>query len=374
MVTNTQVDRSSEVDVARPILAEVAATIADVQIRNRGTIGGNVCVNDPTNHFPPLLAALGASFTIRGADGERMVDADEFFLGVYLTAVGEGELLTKISVPTRKPGTGDAMAGVTLGAHGTYIANAAATVGPEGVSGRPRLRLVGPGARDRDGAAPRRRRPLRGLRARRGGGSRRERSTRRPTSMRAPTTARHLAEVSAVRAVLLAAEQSEGVSVPTTSTSRTITVEINGTSYEREVAASRLLVHFLRDELDLTGTHVGCDTGSCGACTVQLGGDAVKSCCLLAVQADGASITTVEGLAGDGRRADDRCSGLQRASRAPVRLLHAGDAHERDRAARAQPPPERARGEGGAAGEHLPLHRLLEHRRRRRRGGRGRSR
>ena len=133
-------DRVVEVEVARPILAEVAATIADVQIRNRGTVGGNVCVNDPTNHFPPLLAALGASFTIRGADGERVVSADEFFVGVYLTAVGEGELLTKISVPTRKPGTGDAMEGVTLGAHGTYIANAAATVGPDGHPGRRRLR------------------------------------------------------------------------------------------------------------------------------------------------------------------------------------------------------------------------------------------
>ena len=60
-----------------------------------------------------------------------------------------------------------------------------------------------------------------------------------------------------------------------------------------------LLVHFLRDELDLTGTHVGCDTGSCGACTVHVDGDAVKSCCLLAVQVDGAKVTTIEGLAGD---------------------------------------------------------------------------
>ena len=132
MVTNTQVIGSSEIEVARPVLAEVAATIADVQIRNRGTVGGNVCVNDPTNHYPPLLAALGASFTIRGADGERTVSDEEFFLGVYLTAVGEGELLTRISVPTRKPGTGDAMAGVTLGVHGTYIASAAATFGPDG--------------------------------------------------------------------------------------------------------------------------------------------------------------------------------------------------------------------------------------------------
>ena len=132
MVTNTQVIASSEVEVARPILAEVAATIADVQIRNRGTVGGNVCVNDPTNHYPPLLAALGASFTIRSTAGERTVSASEFFLGVYMTAVEEGELLTRISVPTRTPGTGDAMSGVTLGAHGTYLVSAAATVSPEG--------------------------------------------------------------------------------------------------------------------------------------------------------------------------------------------------------------------------------------------------
>ena len=90
MATYTQIMASSEVDVTRPILAEVAAQIADVQVRNRGTIGGNICSNDPTNHLPPLLVALGASMTIRGADGERTVPADEFFLGVYLTAVGDG--------------------------------------------------------------------------------------------------------------------------------------------------------------------------------------------------------------------------------------------------------------------------------------------
>jgi carbon-monoxide dehydrogenase small subunit len=80
----------------------------------------------------------------------------------------------------------------------------------------------------------------------------------------------------------------------------TISVAINGESYEREVETRRLLVHFLRDDLDLTGTHVGCDTGNCGACTILLDGKAVKSCMLLAVQADGTKITTVEGLAPDG--------------------------------------------------------------------------
>jgi carbon-monoxide dehydrogenase small subunit len=83
-------------------------------------------------------------------------------------------------------------------------------------------------------------------------------------------------------------------------TSAFITVQVNGTTYEREVDARRLLVHFLRDDLDLTGTHVGCDTGNCGACTILFNGRTAKSCMLLAIQADGAHITTVEGLAGDG--------------------------------------------------------------------------
>ena len=127
MVTCAQLMSSSEVEVSRPILAEVAGTIADVQVRNRGTIGGNVCVSDPTNHLPPLLVALDATFTIRGEGGERTVSADEFFVGVYVTAVGEGELLTKVNVPPSS-GAGDGYAGVTIGAHGTYVVNAAATV------------------------------------------------------------------------------------------------------------------------------------------------------------------------------------------------------------------------------------------------------
>jgi len=81
---------------------------------------------------------------------------------------------------------------------------------------------------------------------------------------------------------------------------KTIKVEVNGDLYEREVESRRLLVHFIRDDLELTGTHIGCDTGNCGACTVLYNGDAIKSCMMLAVQADGASIDTVEGLARDG--------------------------------------------------------------------------
>ena len=80
------------------------------------------------------------------------------------------------------------------------------------------------------------------------------------------------------------------------STEKTISVTINGTTYEREVEARKLLIHFIRDDLDLTGSHIGCDTGNCGACSVIVNGQLVKSCMLLAVQADGATIETVEGL------------------------------------------------------------------------------
>lgn len=80
-----------------------------------------------------------------------------------------------------------------------------------------------------------------------------------------------------------------------------ISVTVNGRRYSHEVEPRLLLVHYLRDVLGLTGTHIGCETGLCGACTVLLNGQAVKSCLLFAVQADGQEITTIEGLASDGQ-------------------------------------------------------------------------
>ena len=81
----------------------------------------------------------------------------------------------------------------------------------------------------------------------------------------------------------------------------TVSVTVNGQKLSGDVEARTLLVHFLRDTLGLTGTHVGCDTSQCGACVVHLDGKAVKSCTMLAVQAQGAKITTIEGLATDGK-------------------------------------------------------------------------
>ena len=76
-----------------------------------------------------------------------------------------------------------------------------------------------------------------------------------------------------------------------------VEIEINGKKMSSEVEERQLLVHFLRDDLNLTGTHVGCDTSQCGACVIHLDGSAVKSCSMLAIQADNSSITTIEGLA-----------------------------------------------------------------------------
>ena len=81
---------------------------------------------------------------------------------------------------------------------------------------------------------------------------------------------------------------------------KTTRVTVNGETYERSVEPRMLLVHFLREELSLTGTHIGCDTSVCGACTVMLQGRTVKSCSILAVQADGKSVQTIEGLASNG--------------------------------------------------------------------------
>ena len=128
MATYDDLVRSEAVRAARPALAEVALTIADVQVRNRGTVGGNLCVNDPTNHLPPFMAAVGASMTIRALENERTVTADAFFQGVYVTAVAPGEMLTKVTVPALAADEGDGWASVTLGRDGTGIVNVAAAV------------------------------------------------------------------------------------------------------------------------------------------------------------------------------------------------------------------------------------------------------
>jgi len=106
---------------------------------------------------------------------------------------------------------------------------------------------------------------------------------------------------------------------------RRIQVNVNGVAYEHEVEPRLLLVHYLREGLNLTGTMVGCNTSNCGACTVLLNGESVKSCTLFAVQADGHEITTVQGL--DQRRLASNADGVPREPCLAVRVLHARHDH-----------------------------------------------
>jgi carbon-monoxide dehydrogenase small subunit len=110
----------------------------------------------------------------------------------------------------------------------------------------------------------------------------------------------------------------------------TITVKVNGRTYKNDVEARTLLVHYLRESLNLTGTHIGCDTSQCGSCVVLVNGESVKSCTTLAVQVDGAEITTIEGLATNGQlhplqEGFWECHGLQCGYCTPGMIMSAYD-------------------------------------------------
>ena len=141
-----------------------------------------------------------------------------------------------------------------------------------------------------------------------------------------------------------------------------VSLTVNGKPVTADVDPRTLLVEFLRNDLGLTGTHVGCDTGQCGACTVHVDGSAVKSCTMLAAQAQGAKVTTIEGLAAaDGtlhpmQAAFKECHGLQCGFCTPGMVMSAIDLVER------HPKAVRADDPRGARRQPLPLHRLSQHR------------
>ena len=131
-VTYDELDFSEEVRASHPLLAEVAGHIEDQQIRDRGTIGGNCCLSDPTNNLPPLLVALDATMVIESASGRREVPAADFFHGYFATAVGEGELLRSITVPPLGADAGVGYSTVAVGRDSKAIARAAAMVRANG--------------------------------------------------------------------------------------------------------------------------------------------------------------------------------------------------------------------------------------------------
>jgi carbon-monoxide dehydrogenase medium subunit len=211
--TYAEIEEAVDVWAVRPLVAEVASIIADVQVRNRGTIGGNVCLNLPTNHMPTVLVALGAGLVIVGRDGERTVPAEQFFEAPFTTAVQPGELLARIRVPAAAAGGGDAFLAMAAGKESQSIVHVAVAlrlgssveearvvvgcVGPKPVRATAVERLlVGSGATSGDAEAA-----VRGLGA-----------SLTPTSDVNATAdfKRHVAEVLVERAVLRAAARTRG--------------------------------------------------------------------------------------------------------------------------------------------------------------------
>jgi aerobic carbon-monoxide dehydrogenase medium subunit len=145
-VTYDELDRSPEVRRGHAILADVAGRIEDQQIRNRGTIGGNCCLSDPTNNLPPLVMALRATMNIQGRDGVREVPADEFFQGYFMTAVEQGEILRSITVPALGPNGGAGYSSLTIGGDSKAIVRASAYLRGDGTieDARVVLSVVGP--------------------------------------------------------------------------------------------------------------------------------------------------------------------------------------------------------------------------------------
>ena len=145
-VTYDEIDRSADVREGHSILADVASHIEDQQIRNRGTIGGNCCLGDPTNNLPPILIALGATMNIQGSAGIRPVAADDFFHSFFTTAVAQGELLRSITIPALAADAGAGYNSLAVGGDAKAIVRAAACVRVNGTISDARvvLAVVGP--------------------------------------------------------------------------------------------------------------------------------------------------------------------------------------------------------------------------------------
>lgn len=142
MATYDAMHHSDELVQAYPILARVAGGLADQQVRNRGTIGGNLCYSDPTSNFPPLMVVLGATMIASGPSGERRVSAEDFFQGAYEVDLRRGEMLTSISLPAPKDNTGYGFAIMRVNADGWGIVHASSAVTLEnGTVGDCRLAL-----------------------------------------------------------------------------------------------------------------------------------------------------------------------------------------------------------------------------------------
>ena len=336
------IERSPEVARGAPLLAEVMPLIGDRQIRGRGTIGGSFAHADPVAEIPTVAAALDAELVIGNLDDTRVVLAMEFPVSFLTTVLEPAELLLEVRLPPTPPGAGFAFLELARQQGAFAIVSAAAMLTLQnGRIGEARICLGG--VAPTPIRASRAEALLRGAHPSADAFAEAARLAGEDTDPSADVHGseayrREMAEVYTRRALHTALSRArEGPHPPAPSPNagrgRSLTpspalphqggggtgphpnplpegedarplavrLRVNGVPYERLVEPRKLLSDFIRQDLGLTGTHVGCEHGVCGACTVVANGEAVKSCLMLAVQARMADVLTVEGLAVQGR-------------------------------------------------------------------------
>ncbi len=352
------IEREAAIGAAVPLLGRAIRWVGHNQTRNRGTVGGSIAHADPSAELPLVACALDANLMVRSRRGERSVAASTFFTGPMSTVLKADELLMSIDFAIwRAPRVGAAFDELAI-RHGDFAIVAAAAQVALDDQGRCVRAALGIGGADATVRA------FPDLAARFSGHALDERMVRDVAAEAArrlqPSSdlhasadyRRHLAEV-LIERVLHAAfndamastmvgaastaanpqpmrpdPRSAGSAGATPASApalapvamanvdadarsveylHTVSLDVNGKRRSAHVTARTTLVDLLRDELRLTGTHVGCEHGICGACTVLLDGEPVRSCIAFAVQVDGQRVTTVEGLA----NADGSMSVLQ---------------------------------------------------------------
>ena len=299
--------RSPEIAAHAPLLTEAIAHVAHPAIRNRGTLGGSLAHADPASELPACMLALNATIIVRGPAGERRIAAEDFFTGIYETALSAQELLVAVELPVARKNSvhffhefarrhGD-YAIVGLAAQAIVKDGIFADLAPGFLCGR-RPAGVGQGGGETGQVAVT---PATLSEASMALG---EELDPQEDQQASASMRRHLAKVLLTRCVSALLGRPDlarriGLTAPLS-----ISLEVNGEHVDAQVLPRLNLADFLREHLQLTGTHVGCEHGVCGACTVRVNGDIVRSCLMLAVQTHGASVQTIEGLSDCGEIAD----------------------------------------------------------------------
>ena len=362
------VGMDDEVAESAPLLTLSTPYIGHFQIRTRGTLGGAIAHADPAAEYAAVALALDATMEATSSRGRREIPAAEFFTGLWETSLAPDEILTAVRFPVWGGRSGFAVEEFAR-RHGDFAiagATVAVQLDDDDRVARCGIGLLGLGSTPaaRFGRRGRRRRPARGRRHRRGGRQARDeralRHSRRPSGfgrLPIPGRSRHggtsLDRSGPARPKCLVRRRSMH-ELP-------VEMTVNGRTHQGVVEPRLTLADFLREKCGLTGTHLGCEHGACGACTVLLDGQAVRSCLIFAVQVDGQEVTTVEGIAGeDGelspvQSALRECHGLQCGFCTPG-FVTSITALLRDNP---QPTDEEIR--EGPVGQLLPVHRLPGH-------------